>query len=96
MDKHPVTTQLAQAGVHGQRYGIDFEAPVAVRARGVAHLAYISGQQESGLKRMNIAEPVLGVGNPAVVGKKLFIITFEAETNGVTMGQINGISVFLS
>src|SRR3970282_293581 len=92
VNEHPVTAQLPQSGIHRQRYRIDLASPIMVRASRVTHLADVARQHEGGWNGVDVSQAVVGVGNSAVVGEKLFVITFEPQTDRVAVGQVNRVS----
>src|SRR4030095_10566593 len=67
MDQHAVTSQLSESGVYRQRNRIDLAARVIVGTRGITHLTDVRGQHEGRRNHTLVAEPILGVGNAAVV-----------------------------
>src|SRR3990167_6597505 len=96
MDQHSMASQLPESRVHRQRYRIDHALRIIVGLRWVTHLADITSQHERRGNHALIAKPVLGVGNATVITQKPVVIAGEAQTDGIAMGHVYGISHLFS
>src|SRR5262245_5168699 len=96
MDQHAMTAKLAQAGIHRERDRVHLAAGVIVGTSWITHFPDVGGQHEGSGNHPLVAEPILGIGNAAVVTEKFFIIAGETHTDGIAVWNRDGITWFFS